>query len=95
MCKTFEKIYIYEKEYSNEFYPDGQDITDIRKGREFLTPLMQIFMEAIVKDDIKRNCIGQTLIQAIKQSSVMSPILFGTAVELDHVFGSKWLIEEL
>ena len=25
----------------------------------------------------------------------MSPILFGIAVEMDHVFGSKWLRDEL
>ena len=54
---------------------------------------MKLFILAIIKDDIKRNSIGQALTQAIRP--VMSPILFGTAVEMDHVYGSKWLIEEL
>ena len=44
---------------------------------------------------LKQVSIGQALIHAARPRSSLPPILFGTAVELDHVFGSKWLMIEL
>lgn len=94
-CAKLLKEEIREQKYSKEYYPSTSDIRDIDRGMEFLTPLMRIFIETMITNDIRRNSIGQALIQAVKPSSIMSPILFGTGVEMDHVFGSKWLIDEL
>lgn len=33
--------------------------------------------------------------QSSRPRSVITPTLFGVGVEMDHVFGSKWLINEL
>ena len=33
--------------------------------------------------------------KALKPNSVIPPLLVGLGVELDHMFGSKWLINEL
>ena len=35
------------------------------------------------------------IVQSSRPRSVMTPTLFGVGVEMDHVFGSKWLINEL
>jgi len=94
-CAQLVKEEIRGLEYSKTYYPSTSDINDINKGREFLSPLTQIFIETIVKDDVKRNSIGQALTQSVRPTSIMSPILFGIAVEMDHVFGSKWLVDEL
>ena len=40
-------------------------------------------------------CIGQAIIQASRPRSVIAPVMFGVGVEMDNVFGSKWLINEL
>ena len=45
--------------------------------------------------ELKQNSIGQSIIQAARPRSVITPVLFGLGIEMDHVFGSKWLINEL
>ena len=44
---------------------------------------------------IKQNGIGHSIIQSPIPKSVITPTLFGIGVEMDHVFGSRWLINEL
>ena len=52
-------------------------------------------METLIKDPLKQASIGQSIAHAIKPRSSLPPIPFGLAVEMDHVFGSKWLQNEL
>ncbi len=56
---------------------------------------MQIFLKHIVVSEVKQNSISQAIIQASRPRSVIAPVMFGVGVEMDHVFGSKWLINEL
>ena len=51
-------------------------------------------MKPIISSQIKQTTIGHAIVQASRRS-VITPTLFGLGVELDHVFGSRWLIEEL
>ena len=44
---------------------------------------------------IKQNSIGQTIVYSTRQSSVIPPIPFGAGIEMDHIFGSRWFINEL
>ena len=44
---------------------------------------------------MRQNSIGHSIIQSARPRSVITPTLFGLGVEMDHVFGSKWLINEL
>lgn len=44
---------------------------------------------------MKQNSIGHAIVQASRPRSVIAPIMFGVGIEMDHVFGSKWLINEL
>lgn len=48
-----------------------------------------------MSNDLKRVGIGRVIAQGVRPKSVMSPILFGLGVEMDHVFGSEWLIGQL
>ena len=54
-----------------------------------------IFMEGLIKNPLKQESIGQAIVTAARPRSSLSPILFGTAVEMNHMFGSKWLLGEL
>ena len=88
---------IREKEYSSDSYPTNDDISNIEKSREWIPRHLQTLMKTIVSSELKQNSIGQCccIVQAARPRSVITPTLFGLGVELDHVFGSKWLINEL
>lgn len=94
-CAKLLREEIREQEYCMENYPSTDEIRDVDKGREFLTPMMRIFVESLIKDDLKRNSIGQAITQCVRPRSIIAPILFGTGVQMDHTFGSKWLIDQL
>ena len=47
-----------------------------------------------VISDVKQNSIGQA-IQASRPRSVIAPVMFRVGAEMDYVFGSKWLTNEL
>ena len=44
---------------------------------------------------LKDNSIDQAIAQAAKPRSTIMPVPFSLAVQLDHVFGSRWLLDEL
>ena len=52
-------------------------------------------MKTLIKDLLKQASIGQSIAHVIKSRSSLPSILFGLAVEMYHVFGSKWLQNEL
>ncbi|KAG1687917.1 hypothetical protein GQR58_008201 [Nymphon striatum] len=56
---------------------------------------LKTFLGVLVKSVLKQQSIGQSIVFAARPRSVIPPIMFGLGVELDHVFGFKWLIEEL
>ena len=52
-------------------------------------------MEMLFPCELTKSSISQCILKAIKSRSIIPPILFGSGVELDHVFGSRSLIDEL
>ena len=52
-------------------------------------------METLVKDPLHQVSLGQALAHSMQPRSTIPPILFGLSVELDHVFGSKWVLNDL
>ena len=56
---------------------------------------LQTFLKVIVKCEIKHKSNGHAIVQPARERSVKTPKLFGLGVEMDHVFGSKWLVNEL
>ena len=41
-----------------------------------------------------QNSIGHSIVQSARKN-VITPTLFGLGDEIDHVFGSRWLIDEM
>ena len=80
------------KKYDTSVYPKNDDIKNPRDS--WLPKLLKVFLEVLIKSDLKQQSIGQSIVQTARPRSALLPIPFGLAVELDHVFGSKWLIEE-
>ena len=52
-------------------------------------------MKLLLPSEVKQGSIGQCILKALKPNSVIPPLMFGLAVEVDHVIGSKWLNNEL
>lgn len=86
---------IRDKEYNSDSYPTNDDISNIEKSREWIPHHLQTLIKTIVSSELKQNSIGQCIVQAARPRSVITLTLFGLGVEVDHVFVSKWLINEL
>ena len=66
-----------------------------QENKDWLAPSLRLFMEHLISTPLQQATIGQTITHAVKPKSSIPPILFGCAVEMDHVFGSRWLLTEL
>ena len=86
---------IRECKYDSEFYPTNEDIANIDRGRQWVPRHLQTLLKIIVVSELKQNSIGHCIVQSARPRSVITPTLFGLGVEMDHVFGSKWLINEM
>ena len=52
-------------------------------------------MESVVKENLKEVSTGQVIVNAVKPRSCIAPMLFESGIEVDKVFGSKWVLTEL
>ena len=86
---------IRDSQYDASIYPSTDTINDVGKGKEWLPARLQCFLEEIIPSEVKQVSIGQCIVRAAMPRSSVPPLLFGLAVEMDHIFGSKWLINEL
>lgn len=86
---------IREKIYDCKSYPTNEDITSISQSSQWIPHSLQTFLKLIIISEVKQNSIGHAIIQASRPRSVIAPVMFGVGIEMDHVFGSKWLINEL
>ncbi len=86
---------IRERKYDSLLYPTNEDFADISRGMEWIPHHLQTFLKIIVQSELKQNSIGHSIIQSARPRSVITPTLFGIGIEMDHVFGSRWLVNEL
>ena len=86
---------IRKRKYDSKSYPNNEDIANVDKGKEWIPHHLQTFLKIIVQSELKQNSIGHSIIQSARPRSVITPTLFGIGVEMDHVFGSRWLVNEL
>ena len=84
---------IREKKYDTSAYPKTTDIHNTTG--DWIPKLLKTFLQVLVWSDLTQNSIGQAIVQAAKPRSTIMPVPFGLAFELDHVFGSRWLLDEL
>ena len=84
---------IREMSCSMDVYPTTDDISGI--NQELIPPLLQLFIESLIKSKLKQSSLAQALIQAARLQSAIMPLLFGLGVQLDHEFGSEFLLMQL
>ena len=86
---------IREQEHDSKCYPTDEDIGNNDQSNRWVPQHLQTFLKTIIPSKLKQNSIGHAIVQSARPRSVITPILFGLGIEMDHVFGSKWLINEL
>ena len=84
---------IIETKYDTLRYLKTADIHNTTG--DWIPKPLKTFLQVLVRSDLRQNSIGQAIVQAAKPRSTIMPVPFGFAVELDHVFGSSWLLDEL
>ena len=98
IIETAAKLIVSEirnKSFDCEHYPDNQSIQDEKKNLVWLTPKLKLFMETCVRSTIQQGSIGQCITHTIRPRSTIPSVLFGLAVEMDHVFRSRWHVDHL
>ena len=76
-------------------HPTVEDITNIDRGMEWIPDSLKLLLTYLIPVKLKQLTIGQCIVQAAKPRSLISPVPFGLAVELEKTFGSKWLLSHL
>lgn len=84
---------IRDMEYDLSKYPAACDIH--AEESSLVPPLLQSLMSILVPVKLKRAALSQCIVQAARPRTVIQPIPFGLAIQMDHTFGSKFLIQEL
>lgn len=86
---------IRSTEFNTDVYPSHEQMSNIELGKGWLPTYLRVFMESLVKKELKQVSIGQAIVNAVKPRSSIAPIMFGLGIETDKVFGSRWLLTEL
>ena len=81
--------------FDNSTYPSSEDITNLDNWNKWLPESLKQFLSMIIKSPARQNSIGQSIVFTSRPRTSLPPIPFGLGIEMDHVFGSKWLITEL
>ena len=98
IVKTAAKLIVSEiinKTFDCEYYPDKGYIADVQKRIDWLTPNLKLFMELCARSSLQQASIRQCFTYVIRPRSTLPPMLFGLAVEIDHVFRSRWQVDYL
>ncbi|KAI4804826.1 hypothetical protein KUCAC02_026439, partial [Chaenocephalus aceratus] len=76
-------------------YPTAHSMTDIQSQLALVPESLQMFLRPIVKTDKRVAIWGQNFIKACRPRSGVLPYQMGLAIQLDHRFGSKWMLNKL
>ena len=86
---------IREMNYDSLVCPTHDDIVLSEKQDSFLPSSLRKFSKVLIRPKIKENSIGQTIVYSTGPRSVIPLIPFGVGIEMDHIFGSNRLVNEL
>lgn len=61
----------------------------------FVPPLLHVFLSTLIKCEKKETSIAQSIVQAARPQSIITPLQLGLAVSLHHEFRSESLLLQL
>ena len=75
------------------YYPSDDDVRSMQRNLDGVPQLLKALLFELVQNNVQVASIGQTIVQATRPRSYISPILLALSSSLDDVFGSRWLID--
>ena len=76
-------------------YPSVQKMTNLESQLALVPESMKLFLQPLIKTEKRIAAWGQSIIKTCRPRSGVLPFTMRFALQIDHRFGSKWLIEEL
>ena len=76
-------------------YPSVDSMTNTQSQLALIPDSLKQLLKAIVKTDEKVAMWGQNLLKAYRPRLGVMPSQLGLTIQLDHMFGSKWLIDRI
>ena len=76
-------------------YPSVHSMTDIPSQLALVPESFQMFLKPILKTDERVAIWRQNFIKACWPRSGVLPYQMGLAIQLDHRYGSKWMLDKL
>ncbi len=70
-------------------------MADISSQLAHVPESLQMFLRPILKTDEKVAIWGQNFIKACRPRSGVLPYQMGLTIQLDHRFGSRWMLNKL
>ena len=92
---TLIQIEIRRTNFDISTHPENEMIESLESDKQWVPPLLQVLLQSLTNNMLRQASLGQAIVYAARPISVLPPILFLSAVELDHLFGSKWLLTQL
>ena len=74
---------------NNEYCPSSNVVKD-----NWIPEKLKMFLSFFTTSELKQESIGKTIVK-LSSPNQIPPILFALSVEMDNLFGSRWLIYEL
>ena len=79
----------------SDFYPSVNSMVDLDQHLELIPESLKLLLKPLLKDDKRVALWGQNIIRISRPRSGVLPLPMRYALQFDHRFGSKWLIDEL
>ena len=80
---------IRDMQYDTNSYPTSSEITG-----DWAPKNLRSLLSHFTKSNLRQESIAQCIVKAVSPKT-LPPLLFGLGIEVDHLYGSKWLSEEL
>lgn len=98
IIKTALKFICNDMKVANlnrDVYPSVQSMADTQHQLNSVPDSLKLFLKPIVKTDRKVAVWGQNFIKAYRPRSGVAPFQMGLALQVEHRYGSKWLLNRL
>ena len=76
-------------------YPSVDSMTNLDSQLALKPQCLKLFLEPLLKTEKRVAAWGQSIIKTSRPRSGVLPFTMRFALQIDHRFGSKWLIDEL
>ena len=76
-------------------YPTDESMANEDEGQRWLPKGLLLLLNTIMPSKRKVSSIGQCIVYAARPQHAIPPVVFGLGVQLDHMFGSRWLVNQL